>query len=475
MDPTLDAPRPCPFIDPDRHNPDAVPIETLGNQIAALSAHINAAQYRLLSLISEFERRGGWGEWGTKSCAHWLNWRCGIALGAAREKVRVARALPGLPLVSAAFEKGELSFSKVRALTRIATPENEDYLMMIARHGTAAHVEALVRKYRQVERHAERSRAGRQQARREVYWYYDDDDGSLVLKVKLPPEQGAVVLQAVEAAVKALEPSPQDVSAETSLRTGGNLSTEDVSAETLSPEPKVREPFAAKRADALVVLAESFLSNGLSPGGSAERYTVTVHVDQAVLQAGGGSGRCELENGPWLAADTARRLACDAGLVPIIEDEAGEPLSVGRKTRAIPPALKRALQSRDQGCRFPGCTEHRFVDGHHIEHWAAGGETKLDNLVLLCRRHHRLVHEGGYGLDTGETGLCFTHPDGRTIAQVPHPSPVTTDIEQLNRQHGLAIDADTGECLWEGEKMDYGVAIEELLRVRRNPAAPVEH
>ena len=126
--------------------------------------------------------------------------------------------------------------------------------------------------------------------------------------------------------------------------------------------------------------------------------------------------RCELEDGPALALDTARRLACDSTVVGIVEGEDGEPLDIGRKTRSIPAAISRALKARDGGCRFPGCDRTRFCDGHHIMHWANGGETKLENLITLCGFHHRLVHEGGYGLRRTDDGLfIFTRPDGRRV------------------------------------------------------------
>ena len=178
--------------------------EQLEEEIVELCAHLNAATYRLLQLIVELDEQEPWGVWGLKSCAHWLNWRCGIGLNAAREKVRVAHALKGLPLISQAFEKGEVSFSKVRAMTRVATVENQDYLLMIARYGTAAQVEKLVRLYRGVKRNEEREKAQRQHVERSLQYYYDED-GSLVIRAKLPPEQGAVVVKALEAAVDSLK------------------------------------------------------------------------------------------------------------------------------------------------------------------------------------------------------------------------------------------------------------------------------
>jgi hypothetical protein len=182
--------------------------------------------------------------------------------------------------------------------------------------------------------------------------------------------------------------------------------------------------FAQRRADALTTMAETALRHGYEPQPSAERYQanryqIVVHVTAETLAAG-DAGRCELDSGPRLAPDTVRRIACDGSLLRITDDAAGNPLDIGRKTRAVPPAMQRALRSRDHGCRFPGCTHDRFVDAHHIRHWANGGETLLDNLVLLCSRHHRLVHEGGFGVERIASGaLRFTRPDGRVIAEHP--------------------------------------------------------
>ncbi|HSN70122.1 MAG TPA: HNH endonuclease, partial [Steroidobacteraceae bacterium] len=163
---------------------------------------------------------------------------------------------------------------------------------------------------------------------------------------------------------------------------------------------------------------------------------------------------------------------CDASVVRIIEDADGEPLDVGRKTRTIPPAIRRALHSRDKGCRFPGCTHTRFVDGHHIQHWSDGGETKLSNLVLLCRFHHRLVHEGGVDIERLDDGAFrFVHPDGRSWSDVSaetHPRQTDwTRIPELNREHRIAIDSNTARTRWLGETMDYGLAVDALLQRRR--------
>jgi hypothetical protein len=154
-------------------------------------------------------------------------------------------------------------------------------------------------------------------------------------------------------------------------------------------------------------------------------------------------------------------MACDASVLRWRESASGEPLSIGRKTRSIPPALRRALQRRDGGCRFPGCTCRRFVDAHHIVHWADGGETSMDNLVMLCRRHHRLVHEGGFGVRMGPGGeVCFSYPDGAAL-------PATADgrfrgnvvaLRTAHARSGLRITPSTMRPNWDGEHMDADLA-----------------
>ena len=178
--------------------------------------------------------------------------------------------------------------------------------------------------------------------------------------------------------------------------------------------------------------------------------------------------RSELEEGPFLATETARRLACDASIVPVVEDKDGMPLNVGRKTRSIPPAIQRALNSRDGGCVFPGCLSRHYVEGHHVKHWAHGGETSLENLLQLCHHHHRLVHEGGFHVQSSDANsFVFTRPDGRTVDPVPAmdsaQSTDATSVERSNRECGLHIDADTGVTLWDGTIMDYHMAVDSLL------------
>jgi hypothetical protein len=214
-------------------------------QITELAGHLNSANHSLLVLIAEFDRRNGWADSATQSCAHWLNWKCGIDLGAAREKVRVARALECLPRISSAMARGELSYSKVRALTRVASPETEELLLSIALHGTAHHVETTVRCCRRAQQAEELSREARQQAARRVSYSYNED-GSLVVKASLPAETGALFVKALEAAVEAMD-EHERVSAETSAA-GEN------------PTPGEQPTRSVRRADALARIAESFLA-----------------------------------------------------------------------------------------------------------------------------------------------------------------------------------------------------------------------
>ena len=429
--------------------------DALEAEITELCAQINAASFRLLQLVAELDAEAPWGAWGLASCAHWLNWRCGIGMNAAREKVRVAHALKQLPLISAVFASGELSFSKVRAVTRIADADNEAELLGLARYATAAQVEKLVRSYRSVERQAERDHAAKQHASRELNYYYDDD-GSLVIHARLPADEGAVVLHALNAAMDARyaeqnEAEPEDVTAVTST---------------------VENRFAQRRADALTTLAETTLRHGPGQLPAGDRYQVVVHVTAETLADDDSDGRCELDDGQRLAPDTVRRIACDGSLLHITEDSAGNPLDIGRRTRAVPPALRRALQSRDAGCRFPGCDHHRFVDAHHIEHWADGGETSIDNLVLLCRRHHRLVHESGFGLEKiSDSRIRFTRPDGRVIDDYPRlPGGTTEALPCGNQQAGQAIDASS--WVIPGDDLDYGIAIGGLLSLQQERLPP---
>jgi len=435
------------------------PLELLEREIGQLAAHIHAATARWLLLVAEYDRREGWAEWGCKSCAQWLSHTCGLAPSAAREHLRVARRLPELPLIRAAFLRGELSYSKVRALSRVATPELDEVLLQIARYATAAQLERTLRSYRGVTR---RELSPDEQVHGDRYVVCEwDEDGSLLLRARLPAEEGALVVRALEAGRDSLrggsEPSSPDGS-------HGEPSSEGrgVSAEAEAPD--------ASSAEALVLMAETVLDRGVAERCPAESYQVLVHVEAGTLSAPrtddeAATGACELDDGPLLDPETARRLACDASVIRILERD-GRPLSLGRRTRSVPPALRRALQSRDRCCRYPGCTQRRHLHAHHIEHWAHGGATELSNLVHLCRFHHRLVHEGGYTLERAGSPatLRFRRPDGSVIPAVPTPWAGRADqVERRHRARGLEIGPDTCASLWTGERLDLPLVVDALV------------
>ena len=665
-------------------------LNSLGDQIAELSARIDAATYELLCQLLEFDRRYGWEGW--RSCAHWLNWRTGLDLGAAREKLRVAVALADLNHIAAAMARGQVSYSKVRALTRVATPATEAPLLALALRATASHVERLVRAWRQADRDAHPDAEQMLLASRMLSMQVDED-GMVVLRGRLPAEVGAVLMRAVEAALEQV-PAPAD-----------------------GDDPTI----AQRRADALGLVAESALAGGLDPGSSADRFQVTVHVQADTLAArevdgearrvaaetrlaspapselpaaaadavpyvaaetrlaspapselpaaatdapphvaaetrlaspappelpaaaaaapphvaaetrlaspapselpaagadaprhvaaemrsagsaaseppaaaadgaaapwqgacpdgdavsgivsaagrplgdprnrnshgklttdtspfrdrsarcpreakAGSAARSPLRDesagcgggatdpstpGPatvaaahpsaetlqanaaakeWAAPDTdrdaglavieqagglylgreaARRVACDAGLVVLRHGAAGEVLDVGRRTRTVPSALRRALQSRDHGqCQFPGCDSRR-CDAHHVEHWTDGGETRLQNLLSLCRFHHRAVHEQGFQVVAGDTDgqFRFLRPDGEPLPAEPPVSswqgaPLAPTGARLAAA-GINIGPHTATPDWYGESLNLTAALDVLWEP---PAASV--
>jgi hypothetical protein len=382
-------------------DPARISIEALDQEIVSLASRMTAEEYHFLVLLRTFDERGGWLKWGSMSCADWLHWRCDLSLSAAREKVRVAHALKALPLISAAFAGGRLSYSKARALTRVASRVNEADLLDFALQVSAALVEQRCQQLKNVEPGAA-DVARRAYERRSLSAFRDRSRGSMTVTVELPLEDGELILNALD---KVLADSDAAADASTSYRT--------------------------RQADALVALCKSTLAgdsgalrdSGDLRGGlghdsetnprstsTADQYQVVIHIDERALehtpQAGARSD---------LPAETVRRLSCDGSVVQI-GSRNGVPMDIGRKRRTVPAALKRALWARDQHCRFPGCTHSRFVDAHHLQHWAQGGETRLDNLMLLCDHHHRLVHEGGFQVFVDHEGNhAFRRPDGRAV------------------------------------------------------------
>jgi hypothetical protein len=492
----------------------------LGERLRHHASDLAAAEYRWLVDLEEFDRGDGWALEGAKTPAHWLSWACGLGLEAARERVRVARALPDLPQVSEAMASGRLSFSKVRAITRIATPSNESLLVTYAMSTTASQLERIVREHRRSADDA--ADAQDLHERRRLRWWALPD-GRVRIVGEYPPEQAAVVIARIEGTVEKLgEAIPPP-----SLSQGVDATSAREAAEAGAPEAPLANraydldhPIEARRADALLRLVESARpedgpcpgcrnrvvvhvregdlteerapgkdTEGLSPADGADDPAASsppIPEDDELLGAAildaldtldeQDRGGAHIEGGSGIARATARRLACDAEIIALVEDAIGMPLGVGRTSRRIPRRLRRALQERDRGCRFPGCTATRWVDAHHIVYWSEGGPTELANLILLCRHHHRLVHEVGYtiGVEPGSR-FTFLRPDGQPLP-VAAP-PVEGDAAapaRMNANLSLGITKDSMPPDWDGSPPDYDMAHSELWDVTYPPHDPTD-
>ncbi|MSO96459.1 MAG: HNH endonuclease [Thermoleophilia bacterium] len=422
-------------------------------ELASLSAHLSAATARWLELVWEMHEQGDSSDLGA-----FVAWRCGITGREAREFLRVAEALQGLPLTRAAFGRGELTFSKVRALTRVATGASEESLLELAVVLTASQLERALRVFRRV--------AGENAARAQALEYVDyylDEDGTVFLRARLAAEDGVLVVRALELArERVLERRRAERAAAAEGPRAGADAAAAAPEHPVAPECPVapEHPDAAGwelpgavgvvpprpvRVEALLDLAAAALACSNEPGREPAR--LVVHVDAAALSAD-GRGRCELQDGPLVSLETARRLGCDAELMAQVERD-GLPVSVGRSRRTVPAALRRLLEARDDTtCCFPGCERQRHLQAHHRRHWAEGGETSLANLVLLCVQHHRLVHEGGYTVEGDpDSGFRFRNRHGVVWPLAPPRPPPgrADDLIAANRSRGLPIDGDTNQ------------------------------
>jgi len=464
-----------------------VPVERLEAQICELAGHLAAATCRFLVLLGDFDARRGWASWEMNSCAAWLSWKCQMSSGTAREHVRVARALRDLPVIRGEFAAGRLSYAKVRALTRIATPDTEAGLAEIAGPLTGNQLERFARAHRQVS--SAYDAAAR--VRRRLAWRFEDD-GSLAGTFRLPPLQGAVLLKALRAAAGDLEhphaadqehpdpAGPQHVQAAQQAGVSAETPTGDQAPGASQPQP----PTSASLADALLVIAETFLAGKMAGADDPDVYQVVLHVGTGAIapvsapagpadEAGEVSAetpgapprppghpadpaRCHVEDGPAISVSTAQTIACAATLSWMLHDSAGKLLDLGRRRRRPNAALRRAARERDRcRCRFPGC-ESRRVDLHHIQYWSNGGRTSLDNLVSLCKYHHMLVHERGCLIAARDGTFMFYRSDGTAIPSCPQLAQADGAIEDC---HDADITPGTIVPPWYGERLDLDYAI----------------
>jgi hypothetical protein len=493
--------------------PGAVPLEGMSTrevetELLGLAGHIAAAECRFLLLLGEFDRRDGWAGDGLRSCAHWLSWRAGMSLRTATEHVRVAHALQNLPKISEAFAAGRISYSKVRAITRItgsdtatltriaaaaaaadleaggpvagdpvtgsgvADPEvAEQVLLNLALHGTASHVETVVRAVRR--RHTPPENLA---ARRSLSWQWDED-GSLILRGRFTPDEGAAFIAAVEALVPARAPVRHPVPAP----------PDGWPERAVEQEPgPAADRVAARRADALLALVRGHTAHHPDDTDTASDTTsgttsdnddtapvvergnsdVIVHLDAA-------TGAARIHGGPELPASTAERLACDARVQVLLNDRKSNRMYFGRNRRLASPAQIAALTVRDGArCQFPGCTHTRHLHAHHVVHWLHGGRTDIDNLILLCSHHHRVIHDHGYRIHRLPGRWQILRPDGNPIPVTG--APLTGNVEgliEINTRARLRIDRDTLTPNWDGDPLDPEPILDALLPRRVKAAA----
>ncbi len=437
----------------------------LRRAVRRMAAHINHADWRFIKLIAAMDRTRGWAGGGHASLGNWLDHRCGLGPCAARERIRflrgaspsrspaegsIGRALARLPQIDAAFRDGVLSYSKVRAITRVATRDSEAVLLEIAGSSSAAQLESLVRTHERIGGE-DRERVCSEE-RRGLTWHYED--GMVVITAAVPAERGALVIRALEKVVDARK-DEREAYYEALLEGEGGTGTtapetvapeaapeeeacraRDVSAET--ERPVADEPASAaslpaglefelssteqRYADALVEVAEHYLANGSGRRGRRYEVVLTIGRNELAAQSAGGGARYHVDPDWGVDEEDARKIACDADVTEFIQDARGNLLNYERRRRIVPARLLRALKLRDHNrCRFPGCAHQRYVEAHHVEHWIDGGETRLDNLVLLCGAHHRLLHHGAFRIVPEDDRLVFVSRDGEVIEPALRP------------------------------------------------------
>ena len=468
-------------------SPVPVPLERLEEQICELAGHLAAATCRFLVLLADFDARRGWASWEMNSCAQWLSWKCQMSSGAAREHVRVARALRDLPVIGGEFAAARLSYAKVRALTRIATPDTERGLAEIAGPMTGNQLERFARAHRRV--------TGADDAatriRPRLAWRFEDD-GSLAGTFRLPPLAGAVLLKALRAGLLVDLDHPHDDGGGTpaSPRRCRRAVTRRCRPPPAWPmrclrsrrrswpgRPRRRMTRRCTRSSSTSAPAPSpapARPGGAAAGGAAADVpagTAGVSAETPVACQVPGHpadpARCHVEDGPAISVSTAQMLTCTAALSWMLHDRDGAVLDLGRRRRRPNAALRRAARERDHcRCRFPGC-ESRRIDLHHIQHWINGGRTSLTNLISLCPYHHKLVHDRGYLITAAPGGtFAFFRPDGTGIPPSPALPPPDGTIDGC---HDAGITPETIIPPWYGERLDLDHAIYTCLANARTP------
>jgi hypothetical protein len=468
------------------------PLPEVEAELCTLAGHIAAATGDFLVLLGEFDERDGWAGVGVQSCAHWLSWRCAMSLSTARDHVRVARKLRGLPETRQAIRQGRISYSKTRALCRIATPATETQLVETAQHATAAQVERLVQSIRKVaDDRLPPDRPPRDTPPLRLTWSWDPD-GVLEIRARLAPEDGAAFLAVAKTMAEA---DRQDRNSATATAATPHSATPDATQpdatdlDETQPDATQPDPTDPDAPTMYVYTARSgscsselmgrlfrAAADGMADERDHEALTpeVVVHVDADVLTGVADSEdqdtlhRAHLEGGPAVSRAVIERLACDARISLTTHAEDGRTLDIGRSSRRPSPRQRKALLRRDSGCAMPGCQRARFLHAHHVVFWSRGGRTSVDNLVLLCGRHHRLLHEGAFSIEAlGRQRFRFRDADGAALEYAPT---LRGDRGRMSAVYaapdGRPIDPDTVTGRWDGTDLDPDLLISSYIYVR---------
>ena len=438
-------------------------IDELAHDIARHAALVSAATYELLVKIRIFDEAKGWAKQGARDCAAWLSWRTGVGRDTAKQQLEVARRLVEFPRVADAFRKGELSYTKARAVVRAGMPsEKDEVLLHQARGASGAELERICAAYRRCAPGAQLTDDEHRHVRKTFH-------RDVTVSIRVLPDEAEHIYRALGETKRAL-------AGQSGEREGVG---ERHSAEAKEPAKQAESTPAPSLADAAVAMAEQQLARLQHAGGgggdfsvprnrpAAERRQLLIHLREARI-CDEESWTAELHDGTPLQGDTFKRLACDCGLTVAKTDDSGDPLDIGRRRRTVSSQLLRVLLMRDRHCQFPGCTQRAFLDAHHIQHWFDGGPTSKDNLVLTCHRHHLCLHEGGFSAQRNDDGsLSFFEPDGTPIADSLLLPNITGNAEDMLREdadaRGLHIDHDTNLVQHNGHGLDLHAAVDALL------------
>jgi hypothetical protein len=436
-------------------------LDGLAEQIAVLSLRIDVAKHELLTHLREFDAHDGWANSGFLSLAAWLAWRIDISPVAAREHVRVARALGELKHVDAAFAAGKLSYSKVRAITRVATPETEQDFLDVSTNATASQIERLTSAYRRTRIDPSEPPLNQRRFVRRS----ETTNGMIRIEAQLPPEQANVLWEALSAA---LDSGRKEASAESGATTPESAERTESGASAGTNHREVDPSrIPEERADALVSVAQAYLEHSPRTLGSGYELVLMTTKDQLEHGPAGVGGY--LRDGTPVPLHIARLLACDCSRVDVEVGESGEILDVGRARRTIPSAIGRALWLRDGGCRAPGCGRRHHLQAHHIEEWADGGKTAASNLILLCPGHHMQVHEGNLSVHLHDGKIVFENRHGLKLEPVPSRCDDFDAIERWLHTTEPGFDR-AGTPVWDGSQLHLADAVDFLLTAQNNRA-----